>query len=211
MNDSRIEALEAQVHRLEEQRHADARKSRRTRRIVVAAVTALLIGGTVTPVAANHLKVKTSDLTKAAVTTPKIKKGAITTPKLRSGAVKTPKLAAGAVTSAKIAADVPGIAIAGARVSPTGEVDHWFNRRGGKPVVTYIGDGQYQLKIPGTTITSKAILSVTGGAGLWGGCLGMGLSAPAGDFAANTIVVGCYDHTTGQPANRGFSLIVFSG
>ncbi|WP_203338700.1 hypothetical protein [Nocardioides limicola] len=81
------------------------RRMQRTRRrstALVAAMAAMLLGFSVGPVAANHLNVKTSDLTKGAVTTPKIKNQAVTTKKLKKNAVKTSRIANGAVTTAKL-------------------------------------------------------------------------------------------------------------
>ncbi|WP_203338701.1 hypothetical protein [Nocardioides limicola] len=90
--------LEARIDQLEDR----VRRTRRRSTTLVAVLVAALIGLNVAPVAANHLKVKTSDLTKGAVTTPKIKNQAVTTKKLKKNAVKTSRIANGAVTTAKL-------------------------------------------------------------------------------------------------------------
>lgn len=74
-------------------------------RLVAGAVGlfALVLVATTAPVAANHLVVRTSDLVKGAVTTPKIDKRAVKAGKIAKGAVRSGKIAKGAVRSGKIA------------------------------------------------------------------------------------------------------------
>ncbi|WP_203337712.1 hypothetical protein [Nocardioides limicola] len=66
----------------------------------LALVAALTGGGAA---AASHLTVRSNDIVKGAVTTPKIAGGAVKAGKIGKGAVKTGKIANGAVTSGKLA------------------------------------------------------------------------------------------------------------
>ncbi|MDP3892400.1 hypothetical protein [Nocardioides sp.] len=81
-------------------------KNRRGLVAGAAGLLALVLVATTAPVAANHLVVRTSDLVKGAVTTPKIAKGAVKPGKIAKGAVRSGKIADGAVTRSKMSTDL---------------------------------------------------------------------------------------------------------
>ncbi|WP_203338699.1 hypothetical protein [Nocardioides limicola] len=190
---------EARLDRLERR----MRRSRRRYAALVGLLAAALIGLNIAPVAANHLKVTTSDLTKGAVTTAKIKNQAVTTKKLKKNAVKTGKIASGAITGTKLAAEVPGVAVAGANVQGNGTnpvIRGQFNRVGGPLTVVANEEGFYQFTMPGGSLTPGAIIVATGS--------GANARCNVFRFSETQFTVQCMLNGTTQLQGANFSVVV---
>lgn len=106
----------------------------------LVAYLALVVALSMTPAAASHLLVKTSDIKNRAVTAPKIRNRAVTSPKIRPNAVRTRMIRDGAVTDSKLAEGLTGVT-AYAEVGSDGSVGR---AKGIEPAnVTRTSDGVY--------------------------------------------------------------------
>jgi len=99
-------------------------------------------------------KIGTRQIKNGAVTAKKLHKSAVTTSKIRKGAVNGTKIKDGSINARDIDgsivnASTPGVALAGVNLSANGVLRRYFNRVGGRPVVTHSDTGLYQISFPG--------------------------------------------------------------
>jgi trimeric autotransporter adhesin len=172
--------------------------------------TAKLAGGAVTAAKLGASAVGAGQLANGSVDGSKLAAGAVGPGNLADGSVGGSKLAAGAVTPDKLSqaylpADTVGVPLAGVSVESGGTLRTFFNRAGGEPTVTRLGNGEYEVVFPGLEhklSVSKSISAAT-------------LSdASAGGEIAHTTVFGnphvLTFNSSGTKADRPFELVVFT-
>lgn len=156
-------------------------------------------------------RIDTEDLKPRAVTTKKLAREAVDAGKLASDSVTSRSIANLSVESDDLALIPNGAAIAGVEVggSHTGS---WFNRLGATPTVSHNTTGSWTIDVPGfkeggdypNTSTSLTYATLDGDTGEI-------VASTAGASAGPRVfVVKTYD-STGAPADRSFTWIVYAG
>lgn len=170
----------------------------------VAATLALVVaiggsGGAAYAVSKNSVRsthivngqVKTKDLAKRAVKSPKIAPNAVNGSKIANGSIGTADLGA-----------VDGVATAGVTVQGNGALRASFNRLGGAVSVNKYGVGRYSVKLPGHTPSwEENMAAVTP--------TQKGLSCSWDLDAPGAVDVICWNSDTGNEADTQFSLLVY--
>jgi hypothetical protein len=178
---------------------------------MVVALIALTIS--LSGVAWAVVRIDTEDLKPRVVTTKKLARAAVDAGKLASDSVTSRTIANLSVESDDLALIPNGAAIAGVEVGgPSPYTGSWFNRVGATPSVSHNTTGSWTIDVPGfkeggdypNVSTALAYATLEGGTGEIVARTGQA-SAGAPYFVVNT-----YD-STGTPADRNFTWIVYAG